>query len=38
MKPVEIIYNRDGTYSVRVYDVIVFTGTRTECEARAQQF
>jgi len=35
MKSVEIIYN--GTYSVLIYNVIVFTGTRSECERRVNQ-
>ena len=34
---VEIIDNHDGTYSVRVYDAIVFTGAQSECEQRAAQ-
>ncbi len=34
---VEIIDNGNGTYSLRVFDTIVFTGTRSECEARAEQ-
>ena len=37
MKAVEITDNRDGTYSVRVYATIVFTGTLDECEARVGQ-
>ena len=37
MKSVEIIDNGDGSYSVRVYYIIVFTGTRQECENRANQ-
>jgi len=38
MKPsVEIINNHDGTHSVRVYDVIVFTGSLAECRLRAEQ-
>jgi len=36
-KSVEIIDHGDGTYSVRVYDTIVFIGTHAECEARAGQ-
>gem|GEM_PF-3830157 len=35
MKSVEIINNHDGTYSVRVYAIVVFTGTLAECETRA---
>ena len=37
MKPVEIISNGDGTYSVRVFDTIIFTGTREECDFRVSQ-
>ena len=37
MKSVEIINNSDGTYSVRVYDIIIFTGSLTECERRADR-
>ncbi len=37
MKAVEIINNGDGTNSVRVYDLIVFTGTYQECLDRAEQ-
>lgn len=36
MKSVEII-NNGGSYSVRVYGTIVFTGTHQECEERASQ-
>lgn len=35
MKPVEIIDNGDGSYAVRVYEIVVFVGTREECESRA---
>ena len=37
MKSVEIIENSNGTYSVRVFDTLVFTGTREECEQRVEQ-
>lgn len=37
MKSVEIIDNGNGTYSLRVFDTIVFTGTRSECEQREDQ-
>ncbi len=36
-KSVEIINNGDGTYSVRVFDSVVCTGTREECELRVEQ-
>lgn len=35
MDNVEIINNSDGTFSLRVFDRIVMTGTREECELRA---
>ncbi len=37
MKSVEIIDNGNGTHSVRVYFIIVFTGTYIECCQRADQ-
>jgi len=37
MNAVEIINNNDGTYSVRVFLIIVFTGTLQECEFRVSQ-
>lgn len=36
MKAIEIIDNGDGTYSLRVFDTIVITGSREECEQRAE--
>ncbi len=36
-KAVEIIENADGTYSVRVYGRIIFTGTRADCDLRVDQ-
>ncbi len=37
MKSVEIINNGNGTYSLRVFDTIVLTGSLEECKFRAQQ-
>ncbi len=34
-KAVEIIENADGSYSVLVYGTIIFTGTRANCDLRA---
>lgn len=37
MKSVEILNNGNGSWSVRVYAIIVFTGTYQECVSRAAQ-
>lgn len=37
LKSVEIINNGDGTCSLRVFETVVLTGTRFECEQRAGQ-
>lgn len=37
MNSVELINNGDGTWSVRVYNLIVQIGTREECQLRIDQ-
>ncbi len=37
MNAVELIDNHDGTFSLRVYDLIVCTGTLEECRRRESE-